>query len=185
MSRVKVLALVVVVAAGLGWSWVDDGPFTAAQARKLIPEAAGVPSKELQDIFQAPNPGALQPKNGDSLTWAVLHLQPAAAAKSFQFTDEVPNPAKLAQAVSGPKRLDGSFRAVATVIQPEYITDCTAKVDGDAATGVVTFKADGAYQGAVEYTARKKDGAWRVEEFRLPDLKVTLTLGADGKWVKK
>jgi hypothetical protein len=34
-------------------------------------------------------------------------------------------------------------------------------------------------------TSRKKGGAWRIEEFRLPDPKVTLALGADGKWVKK
>ena len=47
------------------------------------------------------------------------------------------------------------------------------------------LEAEKVYEGKVEYTARKKDGKWRIEEVRLPDVKVTTTLGADGKWVKK
>ena len=106
---------------------------------------------------------------------------------SFKFlTDPKPiDPAKLAGAIMGPKDKDGKFRKTATVIQPEYITDCTCKVDGATATGTVTFKADKVYEGKVEYTARKKDGKWRIEEFRLPDGEFATTLSADGKWVKK
>ncbi|WP_439620666.1 hypothetical protein [Gemmata sp.] len=185
MSRVKVVGLVLVVTVCLGWTAADDGSFTVTRAKKLIPEAAGLPAEDLIGIMQGGNPAGAAPKNGDSLTWVVLNLVPDPEAKSFRYASEQPNPVKLAGAICGPKRLDGSYRPVSTAIHREYITDCTATVDGGTATGTVTFKAEGAYEGAAEYTARKKDGAWRIEEFRLPDLKVTLVLGADGKWAKK
>jgi hypothetical protein len=147
-------------------------------------------AKELQDLVQSANPSAdFKPKNGYSLTWAILSYAPGSDTPknptSFKFADEFPNPAKLAAAISGPKNMLGKYRSTATVIQPEYITDCTCKVDGNTATGTVTFKAPKVYEGKAEYTARKKDGTWRIEEFQLPDLKITISLGADGKWVKQ
>jgi hypothetical protein len=167
----------------------DD--FTAEKARQLIPEAAGMPGEELRKLGEERGgPTKFDPPNGTSLTWFVLTFAPESKAKeptSFRFhvQDGAVNPAKVLGAVAGPKDEDGKYGKTATLIQPEYITDCTCKVKGDTATGTVSFKAEKVYEGKVKYNARKKDGTWRIEEFHLPDLKVTLVLGADGKWAKK
>jgi hypothetical protein len=182
------------VLAGPALRAADD--FTAEKAKALIPDASGVSSAELQKIAAAgSDPTKYRPSNGDSLTWLVLNYAPGPGAPknptSFRFLEDTANPAnvagpaRLAGAIMGPKDKDGKFRKFGTVIQPEYITDCTCKVDGDTATGTVTFKAEKVYEGKADYTARKKDGKWRIEEFRLPDLKITVALGADGKWAKK
>ncbi len=148
-----------------------------------------MPAEELRTVAQAQDPTKFQPKNGDSLTWMVLNFAPGADTPknptSFKFLEEPVNPVKLAGAISGPKNILGKYRSISTVIQPEYITDCTCKVDGDTATGTVTFKAEKLYEGKVDYTAKKKGDTWRIEEFQLPDLKITIALGADGKWAKK
>lgn len=189
MFRISALSLVVVASATLFFVSAADGDLTAARAKRLIPDAAGMPAEELRTVAQAQDPAKFQPKNGDTLTWVVLSYAPGPDTPknltSFKFLEETINPAKLASAISGPKDMLGKFRSTATVIQPEYITDCTCKMDGDTATGTVTFKAEKLYEGKVDYTARKKDGNWRIEEFQLPDLKITIALGDDGKWVKK
>jgi hypothetical protein len=186
-------AVVLLAAVGLVavTARAQDGDLTPAKARALIPAAAGMPAAELAKVAADPVPGAdrFRPSNGDSLTWLVLnHAPPADAAKapqSFRFLEEFPNPAKIAQAIAGPKDVFGKHRATATLIQPEYVTDCTVTADGDTATGTVAFTAPGVYEGRAEFTARRRDGAWRVEEFRLPDAKIATARGADGKWVKK
>ncbi|HJZ55809.1 MAG TPA: hypothetical protein VKE74_12650 [Gemmataceae bacterium] len=147
-----------------------------------------MPTAELQKFSEAANPTKFRPSNGDSLTWWLLAYNPGPLdvhPTSIKFASGTIDPAKLATALTGPKDKDGKYRKYMSVIHPEYITDCTCKVDGATATGTVAFKADKVYEGKVEYTARKKDGKWRIEEFRLPDGEFATTLGADGKWVKK
>jgi hypothetical protein len=184
-----VLLAVVLILPSTRLVAADD--FTAEKAKQLIPEAAGMPGEGLRKLGEeGADPSKFDPPNGTSLTWFVLTFAPAAKAKeptSFRFhvQNGAVNPAKVIGAIAGPKDQDGKFRETATLIQPEYITDCTCKVDGNTATGTVGFKAEKVYEGKVEYTARKRDGTWRIEEFHLRDMKVTLVLGADGKWVKK
>jgi hypothetical protein len=169
-----------------------DEAFTAEKAKALIPEAAGMPAEEFQKLAtlgSVDDVKKFKSAKGYSLTWGIMNYAPDPNTPqnptSFQFFGDSINPADIARAISGPKGNDGKFRKTATIIQPEYITDCTCKMAGDTATGTVSFKAEKAYEGKIEYTARKKDGVWRIEEFRLPDVKLTVALGADGKWVKK
>jgi hypothetical protein len=164
----------------------DD--FTAEKAKALIPEAAGMPAEELQKLTAGEDFKNFKSAKGYSLTWGILNYTPKPMDTdpvSFHFLGESPNPARIASAIAGPKDKDGKFRKTATVIQPEYITDCTCKIEGDTATGTVSFKAEKAYQGKIEYTARKKDGVWRIIEFRIPEIRLIIVLGDDGKWVKK
>ena len=128
-----------------------------------------------------------------TLTWTVLMLYVPGPdtpenPTSFKYLGDAgltTHSPVVTKALFGPKDKDGKHRAYVSLIHPEYITDCTCKVDGDTATGVVSFKADKVYEGKAEYTARKKDGQWRIEEFRMPERKFTTVLGADGKWVQK
>jgi hypothetical protein len=168
-----------------------DDAFTAEKAKALIPEAAGMPAEEFQKLAtfaSSDDVKNFKSAKGYSLTWGIMNYvpDPNVHPTSFRFFgDSVVDPAKIASAISGPKDKDGKFRKTATIIQPEYITDCTCKVDGDTATGTVSFKAEKAYEGKIEYTARKKDDVWRIIEFRMPEIKFIIVLGDDGKWVKK
>jgi hypothetical protein len=160
-------------------------PLTAAQAKALLPEAAGVPADFLKRVAEEGTvvTGKVPP-NGHSLTWAILtHAPPREPVKDPEFKFLAENAVNVGAVMAAISKSGG--KGYGSVIQPEFITDCTCTVKGDTATGVVTFKADKAYQGKVEYTARVKDGKWRVEEFRMPNLKIAVKLGADGKWVKQ
>ncbi len=162
--------------------------FTAATAKLLIPEAAGMPAEELKMLSMLADVSKFRPRGGDSLTWIALNYQPGKDGpenpSSLRFLEGDPRPDKIAQAITGPKE-NGKTRKYATLIHPEYISDCTCKSMGDSASGTVTFKADKVYEGKLEYTARKHNGNWRIEEFRLPDLKITIVRDPNGKWVKK
>lgn len=73
--------------------------------------------------------------------------------------------------------------AYASVIRPEYITECTRAVRGDTVTGKVSFRVDGVYEGAVEYVAGRGPSGWRIEEFRLPNSGERTVLTVRGTWV--
>lgn len=188
----RILALLMILAASChAVSRAADESFTAERAKALIPEAAGAPADEFRKLGEAAVPTTLRLSNGDSLTWLVLMYTPGPDTPenptSFRwlFGNNTPNPATIAAAIMGPKDKSGKARPYVTLIHPEYITDCTCNVDGETSTGTVAFRAKKVYEGTAEYTARKKNGKWRIEAFRLPDLKITTVLGADGKWVKK
>ena len=166
-----------------------DDELTPAKARELIPTASGIPVEEFQERATATKPSKQAPSNGESLTWLILDQVASPTDPknpiSFRFLGGTVQPAAFATALTGPRDKDGKYKGYATVIRAEHITDCTCKVNGETATGTVTFKADKVYEGKAEYTARKKDGKWQIEEFRLPDLKITTVLNDKGKWVKK
>jgi hypothetical protein len=192
--RVLLLAVVACAAGCLRTSappedeFGADAPadeFTAEQAKALIPEAAGIPGTALRDLFAGADHMNFRPPNGYSLTWAVMTVWDQPVFPTSFFPGAQINLSRIAATMAGPKDKDGSPRPYESLIQPEYITDCTCKVDGDTATGTVSFKGGEDYEGTAGYTARKREGQWRIEEFRLPALKITTTLGADGKWVKK
>jgi hypothetical protein len=171
-----------------GCSARSDDELTPARAKELIPDAAGIPIEEFLETEKV-RPTTFDPSNGESLTLVILrHVASPDDPKdtaSFRFIGDAVQPAAFATALTGPKDKDGKYRGHASVIRAEHITDCTCKVNGETATGTVTFKVDKVYEGKAEYTARKKDGKWRIEEFRLPDLKITTALSDTGKWVQK
>jgi biopolymer transport protein ExbD/TolR len=72
-----------------------------------------------------------------------------------------------------------------SVIRPEYITRCTRVVEGDTIRGTVFVRAEGAYEGTVDYVAGVGPKGWRIEELRLPKSGTRVTLTAQGKWVAR
>ena len=76
-------------------------------------------------------------------------------------------------------------RGPVTFIHADRITDCSCKVDGDQATGTVTFKVPKLYQGKVDYMARRTDDKWQIVEFAMPGRDIHVVRGDDGKWKKK
>jgi len=84
-----------------------------------------------------------------------------------------------------PRRKDGPKPDYASVIRPEYITKCTRVVKDDTITGRVSLRADGAYEGAVDYIAGLGPKGWRIEELRLPKSGTRVVLTVRGEWVAR
>jgi hypothetical protein len=172
----RILVLAVICGGAVAGAPVPEPTLTVEQVKALLPEAASISIKEFKALAESPAPRTLP---NHSLTMEFGSAPPDKPEKSdFRFLgDEPVQPHKLAQALSVSEK-----KGYASVIQPEYITDCTLKVEGDKATGVVSFRAKGLYEGTVGYTARRMEGMWRVVEFDLPKSKVKLTRGGDGTW---
>jgi len=83
----------------------------------------------------------------------------------------------------GRKASGGDPGEYASIIRPEYITECTRTVKGKSITGKVSFRAKDAYEGTVEYTAGLGPDGWRIEEFRLPVSGDRTVLTVRGEWI--
>lgn len=160
------------------------------EIRTLIPAAAGNPYKELAVVFSSALAPSPDDTDNQTLTWWLMFgLKPEqnedpavtkAKREDFDiFSNSTPDPTALVRALS-----KGKDQGLGTVIHSSYITDFTCKIEGESATGVVSFKADNVYQGRVEYTANKTNDKWQIVEFRLPGHKVKFSRGQDGKWKK-
>lgn len=154
-----------------------------SEARALIPEAASMSLADFQKLAGAANPTAAAFDNR-SLSLVLLSLRMdeataknAAAMADFHYLGEALNPVALAQAVSLSKN-----RGYATLIQPDFITDCTCSASEGAATGVISFRAEELYAGKIEFLARWNNGVWQIDEFRLPGYGIKTVRGEDGKW---
>jgi hypothetical protein len=177
--RIRICVLAVVAVAGCSKpappvSEPAGPPLSVEEAKALIPRAAGE-KKEVLEKLAPPRDLDLRDFDNLPLTILVLNLH---KAEDFRFIgDELSPPSKLAGAISQ-SRDQGYF----SIIQPKFISNCTCLTNGDSATGTVSFKADGIYEGKTEFTARRVGGKWRIEEFFLPTDKIGVRLGANGKW---
>lgn len=151
--------------------------------RDLIPEAAGSPTAEIDELSRPDQAPALDAVKQQSFTVAVLLLrftkETAYEKHREEFRligDELPRPSKLAKAFAKSKEL-GYY----TVIHADYITEFTCDVSGSLARGSVSFEAKGVYAGKVKFVASKAGGKWRIVEFQLPTWDVT-TKRKNGDW---
>lgn len=161
--------------------------------------------KQVETIFASAGPPKLDYRPSLTATFAFEPLTRVpetdmasleAAGRDFRFLDPAlnlddperpPNPAGVVRALRKVYAgfLKSEAKGYATCIQPESITDLTCKVDGDVAKGVVRFKADQLYEGRVEYTARRGEKGWWIEEFILPGHRLRLARkSAADRWVK-
>src|SRR5437588_737449 len=95
----------VVLLVGVAAARADDGKLTPERAKKLLPEAASVPNKDLEALGE----GKKLPKTNQSPTYFVLTFTlkpdeklPEGAAKDFDWTMRTMrtiNPAALADAL--------------------------------------------------------------------------------------
>src|SRR5262249_43781471 len=91
---------VVVWLAGVSAARADEGKLTPERAKKLLPEAASLPYKDLEALSQ----GKKLPRTNQSPTYFVLTFVPAkelpeGAAKDFDWSLPV-NPARFAAALT-------------------------------------------------------------------------------------
>ena len=163
---------------------VNNDKLTAADAKELIPEAASIANKDFETLLKTPDPTKIETQ---PLSLVLFSLNPYDEAKKnptvlndFKYlTERFPKPSTIGDAMWRSKS-----KGYASMIQPEFITDCKCNTENSSATGTVAFTAEGLYTGAIGFTARPVDGSWRVEEFRLPNYGVKVVRGEDGTWKK-
>lgn len=162
----------------------NNDKLTTADAKELIPEAASIANEDFETLSKTPDPTKIETQ---TLSLVLFSLNPFEEAKKnpavlndFKYlTERFPKPSTIADAMWRSKS-----KGYASMIQPEFITDCKCNTENGKATGTVTFTADKLYAGTVEFTAHPNNGAWRVEEFRLPNYGVKVVRGEDGAWKK-
>jgi hypothetical protein len=174
------LVSVVVLMALSSVGSAKDGKLTVDQARKLLPEAAGISNADLKALLNSRRPDVVKSK---SLSLVLLTFRPPAdiqknpdAAKEFRFLGEALKPSDITDAM----RLS-SDKGYASFIQPKSITDCTCESNTERAEGVVTFKND-LYAGRIAFVAQATKDGWIIIEFRLPQYKIRVVRGKDGVW---
>lgn len=150
--------------------------------RKAAPVASAIDYKDWTKLgtqATAPKPSDLenQPLALLFLCIPVFEKMTEAQTAELDFGPTTPRPSDLANAFK-----PGFFAIHVTPLQPSYIKGVSAKLEGETATGEISFAAEKVYSGKVSYTAKKTDGKWAIVEFRFPARGLKTTLGEDGKW---
>lgn len=164
--------------------WTTSSTLSVAEASWLIPAAASCSREQFDDVLKNP-PALLSEIEDQNLTLVLLAYDPQLAAQTnpavldeFRYTNPFgARKDEIVKAVLG----DGN-PSYASVIRPTYVTDCSCKTDGDQATGVVSFRAVGVFEGRCRYTAERENGKWRIVEFFLPSYQLRTRRQADGDW---
>ncbi|MCA9053192.1 MAG: DUF1080 domain-containing protein, partial [Planctomycetaceae bacterium] len=165
-----------------------DETLTEDRVKELVAAAAGISNADwiiFASASEPPTPDMLENRSLSLILFGMPRStavqrgdSPPKASNEFEYlTEGTPKPAQLAQAMWVSKS-----KGYASLIQPEYVTNVTVNVAGDAAYGKVAFEKRGLYRGLIGYVARRSNGDWRIEEFHLPDLGMALECGDDGIW---
>jgi hypothetical protein len=161
---------------GTGGPAPESDARVAERIKESIPQASSSPIADWQALSAAGGAPKVEAMDDQSLSMVLMSL-PGASKHKETFESETIEVKKLASAI-----YKSEAKGYGTLLQPEFITECKCSVDKDKATGTVSFRAEGLYQGKVEFTARRTNGDWRIEEFRLPGYELRVERGADGKW---
>jgi len=180
MRNDRVFAVLAVAVLTLACN-AEESKLTAARARQLIPEAAGIPNADFKTLMTNPTPASVTSK---SLSLVLMSLdahgrarQTPAVGGEFRYLSPVPpRPGDLTKAISSSQR-----SGYVSFIQPQFITDCTCETTGDQAEGIVTFKSD-LYAGRIPFIARLTKNGWAITEFHLPKYGTRVVRDDEGLW---
>ncbi|MDG2391465.1 MAG: hypothetical protein P8M30_19335 [Planctomycetaceae bacterium] len=160
----------------------------AQQIRKLITPAAAMRRADLERIAQMnslPDPDQFEDY---SLTLLLFTYKFDTQTDQLKLLTNDPFPPS--ELVAETNRGFGNYplriaTAPVSAIQQDRITKVTCKVDGNKATGVVSFKVPGMYAGQVSYIAERKDNRWHITDLMMSDLDLHLVRGNGGLWKEK
>jgi hypothetical protein len=155
----------------------EDKKLTVDQAKKLLPQAAGISNADFKTLLKDRRPDDVKSK---SLSFVILALRPTKnpdADKEFRVLGD------------GPIRVSDITEAMwiskdegyASFLQPKYITECSCESTAERAEGVVTFK-NNHFAGRIPFVAQSTKDGWVITEFRLPQYKTKVVRGKDGVW---
>jgi hypothetical protein len=171
---------VVVLMALSSVGTAEDAKLTVDQAKKLLPQAAGVSNADFEALLKNPRPDAFKSK---SLSFVLLALRPPknpdiAKDKEFRVLGDGPV-SDVIEAMSISKD-----KGYASFIQPKYIAECTCDSTAERAEGVVTIKHD-LFRGTIPFVAQATKDGWVITEFRLPQYEIRVVRDKDGIWSQK
>jgi hypothetical protein len=189
MKLVPSIAAVALLSLRLAASVFGADEVDKAAIQELVPIASGTTLATLDKLATSATVPKLSSFKSQTLTLVLLVSNTDASdAKRREFGPLKGQPIKpseivgeMTRYVKGSGRLRFAFGPV-TMIQADRIKKFTADIDRDMATGIIEFEVPKLYAGRVEYTARKHDGKWRIQEFRLPARGIHLKLEKDGTW---
>ncbi len=167
-----------------------DTDATAAEIKRLIPEAAAMAREEVEKLARSDTTPRASDLENKSLTFIFFTLrwkEHAEAKEQFQFLKGVPKPSDIARETYRVGMRIGKLtllKGPVTFIHADRITDFTCNVQGDTAKGTVSFKVPDLYQGKVDYVAKRKDGEWKIEQFILSAYDIHIVRNAEGTWDK-
>ncbi len=198
-DRLRVLAVLpalLVGALGCGSLKRAEEPPPVERLKEMISRAASLSPREFAELVDAGRSPDLTKWPSHPLT-LVMFVPVKVTAKrpptgtDFKLlaADGMANPAKLAETMAPWRRPTGKGGRApkpsdyASLIRPEYITNCTRTANGDTITGTVFVRAKGVYEATVEYVAGRGPAGWRIEELRMPKSGVSTLLTVRGTWV--
>jgi hypothetical protein len=159
---------------------------TTEEARQILPEAASLSRTEMSEILESPPVSMGEIKN-QSLTALLLAVDPFQALEQnpnvigdFRYqikNGALPDPEMILSAIEGKSGSD-----YVTIIQPEYITECTCDNRGAIAKGHVEYRGGNVYAGSAEFMAQRQGDRWQIVAFRLPEYRLATRRQADGTW---
>ena len=154
-------------------------PTPERRIREQLPAAAGMPIRALDTIIASASSPPLSRMEDQSLTMLLLFLdaEPPTPEAAAEFHRESTDPASLVELVT--RSRDEGY---ATVVRLDEIDEFTCLVEGDRATGTVTFHMGAILRAKVGYEAARDGETWRIETFKLPAWGLTTQRGEDGFW---
>ena len=189
----QLLLLPAIFSVGLLHASADD----AQVIRELIPCESAMMRADFDRLATSPStlkPADVEDKSLTLMLFAQMKVekgQTTEQQEQFRYLlgdrPVMPKPSDLAKEMCRDRRT-GKRRIVlapVTYIHGDRITDCTCNVDGDVATGTVSFKVPRLYQGEVDYVARRLEGNWFIVEFIMSAYKIHIIRGDDGMWKEK
>lgn len=153
--------------------------------RRSIPLAASLSGSEFSKLASSETVPSLKSLSNQPLSLLLFALSPAEgeqAAAEYRYLDKSPKPSEIAAEIYRQLRGRGAQPPYATFIHLDRITAYECALEGDKATGSVSFEVPSLYAGKVEFSARKKGDEWIIHEFRLPAYHSKTVRGDDGQW---
>jgi hypothetical protein len=187
VARLILTLLVISISVQASPLSAQENP-AAQQIRKLITPAAAMRRADFDRIArmdEIPKPDQFEDY---SLTLFLFTHKFDTQTDQFRLLANGPfPPSKLAAETN---RGFGNYplriaTAPVSMIHQDRITNVTCEVDGNKATGVVSFKVPGMYAGQVSYIAEKKEDHWHITDLMMSDLELHLVRGNGGLWKEK
>lgn len=167
----------------------DDRP-AIEQIREYITQATAMRRSDfnrMAGMTSAPKPEDFEDKSLTLLLFT-YRFPPDEKTEQFQLLSEFPpKPSELARVLN---RGIGRYplfipTAPVSLLQQDYITDLTCEVEGDRASGVVSFRVPKVFAGKVKYIAEKTATHWHITDLMMSDLDLHLVRGDGGLWKAK
>lgn len=179
--KLPIVSIVVLIALSSSGK-AQDAKLTVDQAKKLIPQAAGINNVDFKALLKDPGPGVVKSKSLSLVLFALSPPKKPDAAKDREFRILGDGPIRVSDITQA--MWISKDQGYASFIQSKYITECSCESTAEKAAGIVAFKSE-LFAGRIRFLARATRDGWIITEFRLPQYQIKVVRGKDGVWSRK